>query len=191
MSLIDFTVYTSMFVWILVPFRQYKQKLFWFFVVLAAPDPITTILRAIFNSNSNLVYIFASILMIYTLIDYKRNVKRKIIFFFILTLSSLGLIESKTPNIDLYLTVFLLIVILGIFFAKTVMSLVEYHEIKTFYALLILYQLSNITKILNVFTGVFDAYFYFYITTAFEILIGIFFIIFKQDDPRINFLIKK
>ncbi len=191
MNLAYSVMYFSILVWTFVPIRQYRQRLFWFFVFLATQDPITLIIRKILNSGSNLVFIIASILMIFSLIDYKHNFKRKIIFLSIFTLLCVGLILSGFHNIDVYIIILEDFAILVILLTKFADHLTKNHEIKTFFTLLILYQLNNITKELNLFSGFINAYSYFYITTAFEILIGLFFIIFKEDDPRINFIIKK
>ncbi len=190
MNLAYFVLYFSILVWTFVPIRQYGQKLFWFFLFLAMQDPLTLILRKIFHSTSNIIYIIASVFMLFSL--YETNYKqRKMILFVITLVIWITLYQNKVPNMDFYLDILGDTIILAAIFKKTVNHLIVYKEIKTFFAILILYQLSNITKVLHLFTGVLDAYFYFYLTTVFEILIGLFFIIFKEDDLRITIKIRK
>ncbi len=50
-------LYISIFVWTLIPFRQWNQKYFWYFVFLAMIDPLTRIWGHLFHSNNFIISI--------------------------------------------------------------------------------------------------------------------------------------
>ena len=58
-------------------------------------------------------------------------------------------------------------------------------NINFFLVVLVLYELTILTKNIEVLTGLTLGYTYFYITGIFEIFIGLFFILFKEGNPKL------
>lgn len=59
-----------------------------------------------------------------------------------------------------------------------------------FYVALAMYELTVILKFVNYSTGLINAYDYFIVTTIFEITLGLFFVLFREDNDRIVFQLK-
>ncbi len=56
--------------------------------------------------------------------------------------------------------------------------------INVFILVLILYAATNLLNNLGVFTGYQNGYFYYYVSLAFELFIGLFVWLLKEDNPK-------
>ena len=180
----------SLVIWTIIPFRQWKQNYFKYFTILAMVDIVTNVLRKFFNSNTNSVYTIISLLLVYSLVGNKFIKKYKYILTTCLGLTIYLSIYTLNNINNLVLFSILHFIIIAILLKYFITKIVRTNILNIFTLILLLYEISVVTKIVNLITGFADAYTYFYLTTAFEILIGIFFIIFKEDDPRIVFKIR-
>jgi len=179
-----------MFIWLLPPIRQYKGKLFLYFLVLALADPISYILVISLKTNVYQFYsifTFASVLAV----TFNRISKKEIIFFitgFILTF--LILISQGRNIVYLYLTL-LHLVILWVFLKETLISFSKNNYLIIGWCILILYEISIVLKLIIFLEIKQTSVIYYALTTGFQILIAVFFTIYKvEDSPRIKIGIK-
>jgi len=71
------------------------------------------------------------------------------------------------------------------------MKVAQRQVINFFYLVLAFYEFTILLKFLNfLFVLNIDAHTYFYITTGFELLVGIFFTTFREESPKLVYKLK-
>ena len=186
----------GMVIWVIVPIRQVKETFFLFFLALAAGDiaAIIALMIARFafhsHSNTNIFYVVFGLLCLISIQDKKISKLSKIFLVLLciifLTLELYGMQYKQ----EIILISFIQFLLLLKFLKYFIFKLVNERLISIFLICLIFYELTLITKLLNLITGFANVYAYFFITTFFEIFIGLFFCIFKEDNPRILIKLK-
>jgi len=178
--------YTSFFVWLLPPFRQYKGKLFLYFLVFAIADPLTRISTTSFHVNAYQIHSlisFAAILAVFVNKIYSKSIV------FILTGFILTLFIIITQDRDIiYLYLILMhLVITWYFIKETLISFSKNNFLTLGLVILILYEISIVLKLIVVFQVTHVSVIYYYLTTGFEIFIALFFTIYKvENSPKIK-----
>ncbi len=177
--------FISIIVWLFPPIRQFKTKYFWFFLILALADPITHFLRqfSIYNP-SYYFYVFISFLLIVSLQDKNFIIKAKFFWLTIFILSIIGFFLDISNNSQLLLLLFTNSVILFILLRNYIVEFVTKKN-NLFLLFLVIYQLTIISKFLNLLLGFADATAFFIITSIFQIAFGLFFSIFREDNPKL------
>lgn len=178
--------YVSFFIWLLPPIRNYKERLFYFFLVLALTDIFSFILRYSFGAaTASQLLIIPNYLLLVSLVNKETLRKYKYLFL-------LGLIISFSVIfihfIALHSYTIRQIMLVIILFMVLKILVVEYGisgKIKIFYLVLLFYQLTNILKYLNIWLGFADATAFFIITSIFQIAFGLFFSIFRENNSRL------
>jgi hypothetical protein len=185
--------YLLIFIWIIPPIMQYKERYFYFFLLLGLTEIFAVALNWIFNINPKFTYISFSYFLILSLLS-KEEIKR---YWYGLGLIFLLIIlflfnVSGTKHSTLYYSIFIIFHLL-IFLRILLTFIIEIdneNSVKFFLLVFLLYELTIIFKFVNIIAGFVDAYPYFIITSIFEIFIGLFFSIFKEDDTRIILKLK-
>jgi hypothetical protein len=188
MQIVFYILYLSMLVWIIPPFRQFKEGYFFYFLILAVSDPLIGVLNYAFKVHAHTIHITAGLLLIYSVQYYKQNrsfkFNHKNFFFALVTLFAV-----VNGNIVFIKTVLLLIhLMLFYYFLQLLLNNAkEEEEIKIYHIVLLFYEASIILKVLNLIIGTATGIVYFYITTAFGMLVAIFFIIYNlKNSPAIS-----
>ena len=190
MKLFSFLTYSAVFIWALVPIRQYKSKYFFYFFFLVSSDILTLVARLIFHSGTNFFFGPLTFLSLCALLNVKQIEKYKIILaiLFIITcifnldINIIGIPEFQRMAFSLSI---IHLLILYIFIKELFITSENNHAINLSLVVLLFYEITVVTKFLNYLTGFTNDYFYFSITTFFEILFAIFFIVFKADNNRL------
>jgi len=176
-------------------YKTNQRDIFLFFLALIGGDIVTIIARFVFHSKTNIFYVISGLLCLISIQD-KNISKLSKILLLSLCLISLALelydIEFKQEFFKQQFSImnFVDFLIFLKFLKIFIFKLVNEKSINFFLICLIFYQLTAVTKILNFIGGAANASEYFIITTFFEIFIGLFFCIFKDDDPRIMIKLK-
>jgi hypothetical protein len=184
MHLAVIIVYISTIVWILPIFRQYNTRIFYFFLILGLSDPANIISVSLFTHKTGLVYCIAALLLFYSL-NLREHSRLKFTYtdflLIILFVSAIFLLNDLN-----YLILCIHLIILVRFIQKVVIDVHQKGEANVFYLMLILYETTVIVKIVVFLFGSNVGVLFFYITLAFQILIGIFFTLFKENNPFLN-----
>lgn len=183
-------VFISIVFWLLPPLKQYKNRFFLFFVVLALTDPLGIVLGKIFLFIPYLLYNFSGIVAYFVLFDLKKFNKRNVLTFVIL-IALAGLSSNSPSKYTFYFIIFINFLILVKFLKIALIFVVENSLVNIFHMVLILYQTTSILKMLSVVENFSSGIYYFAITNIFQILIAIFFTIFREDDKRLHLDLKK
>lgn len=180
MDLIKYIHYINIIVWFLIPIRQFKTRLFLFFLILALVDPFLLGIYQFVQINSILYYLFCAIILLYpTLFEIKKSIRIILIVFFLI----LSFISVQFSIIDAILIQIIIHLMIFIFFLNL---LVIYYsrnrQVLFFHLILVIYQFSVLLKFYVYYSKTEIGEIYFFATTAFEILIGLFFILFNENN---------
>ncbi len=179
--------YISTIAWILPIFRQYKSNLFYFFLFLGICDPLTIIATLTIKLKVELIaVIFAPILFYAIGIDRQKKftINKLEIFVFVLTYTLIFLIDNS--NIIL-LVIHTLITIRAIF--KIIIALHHHQKINLVHLVLAFYMISSVASLIIYLNGDHQSMILFFINLSFQTLIAIFFSIFREDHPKLTYII--
>jgi len=184
-------LYLSSFVWLLPPFRQFKTFVFNYFLILGIAD----VLVIFFNKYLQLTFLDFYLFVSYCLfvaLQKPEYLKRKKILFLVSGLIVIVLSFIKLGiGIHIFSLSFLHLLIIFRILYLFVMKVVQRQAINFFYLVLAFYEFTVLLKFLNfLFELKIEAQTYFYITTGFELLVGIFFTMFREDSPKLVYKLK-
>lgn len=184
-SALEALLYISFVVWIFPPIRQLRGRFFVIFLVLALGDPIAFSLGAVFKFNIGpiapliLSFIFAFVVL-YKVSDKKPAKINHILYLLCLLvpLFSTNFRIYYTSMVILHISVFYQVLI---FFIK---KNINEKAVNLFYIVFLLYELLNIFKIGNLVIGIINAYEYHVLTSIFQVALGLYFSIFREDSSK-------
>jgi hypothetical protein len=177
--------YMSTIAWVLPIFRQYKSNLFYFFLFLGICDPITILASKTIYFKIELIAVIIAPILFYTInIDRKQKltINKLEIFVFVLAYSLIFLIDNYNIII---LIIHTLITIRVIF--KIIIELHHYQKINLFHLILAFYMISSVASLIIYLNGDHQGIILFLINLSFQILIAIFFSIFREDHPKLTY----
>lgn len=184
MNLVSLIGYVSTIVWIFPIFRQYNTRMFYFFLILGIGDPITLLGIWLFNIKPGLIHSIAALPLFYSL-NLRENKYIKLSYTDILVL--VLFISMIIYLRDLF---YLPFAIHFLIFARIIQFfIVDLHqksELNIFYLILVFYEITLLINFAIFLSKTDTGLLLFYITLAFQILIAIFFTIFREDDPRLS-----
>ncbi|MCH8169789.1 MAG: hypothetical protein IIB07_01485 [Bacteroidetes bacterium] len=182
--------YISLLVWLLPPLRQYKGKLFLYFLVFAIADPLTRISTISFHTNAYQIHgliSFAAILAV----SVNKISKKNIVFIFTGFILTLFVISTQDRNIIFLYLILLHLVIIWYFLKETLISFSKNNFLTLGWVVLILYEISIVLKLIVALEVTQASTIYYYLTTGFQILIAVFFTIYKvEHSPKIKLSVK-
>lgn len=172
-------------VWFFIPIRQYKTRLFLFFLILSLLDPTALLIIKIFNFRPEIIYLIGSIILLYPLFTAPQKINRIILISILLLL---GVIAFYFTNIN---PIIFQIVIHIPIFAYFIKLLITYYgknrKILLFHLVLVGYEFSLLLKFFIFVTEVRTGLIYYHVTTMLEIFMGIFFLyINEKNSPKIT-----
>lgn len=181
MLIAKFISYFSIIIWFLPPLRQRNTKYFTFFLILALADPVTIILMYATKIYSIKISLIITYILIVSVLQHKNNLKHLSVLLSILVL--LFVVDIYFTINEIFLVkVFLSSALVFIFLKETILYLNKDLKINLFLLILTFYEITIVTKFIIYITQLNLGVIYFYITTAFEIFIGIFFIIYNVNN---------
>jgi hypothetical protein len=177
--------FSSLFVWLFPAIRHFKRRFFPFFLLLALSDPLNMLFILFLNNNNTFLFSITSYLMVISVLE-KPLVKRfKIPFTIIFLLITIISISDINRNLYYIAILVNILLVLLIFLKNFILIYVESKKIDLFLIVLIFYISTNLFKFLNVMIGFSDATAFFIITSIAQIAFGLFFSIFREDNPRL------
>lgn len=183
MSIAVLIIYLSSLAWIFPIFRQFRSNLFYFFLFLGLSDPITILLLKIFHLHPGIIFTIIAPILFYS-INVDRQKKNSInsieIFVFLLTL----ILILTVSNYDVIMLVIHILILIRVLY-KILIELHHKQIVNIFHVMLAFYITTSVASLLIYLNGDHKAIILFYINLAFQILIAIFFSIFKEDNPKL------
>ena len=187
MDLSELPVTVSILIWLLVPIRQFSSKYFYFFLIIGVTDLIVRLNRYFDLSMNNSLYVLMAFLLIVSLLS--ANKRNKILPYYVVTIFIifLALYFNSYFMLEFYVLIILNLFILVQVFLHFFNHTLEKNEIKLFYLVFLLYQIITVAKLFNIITTTFGGFFYFIISTVFQIVIGLFFCFVNVNKPEFSF----
>jgi hypothetical protein len=155
---------------------------------MAIMDPINLLYVQVLGGKNLIVFTIGSILLFYS-INFSLNILKKFWYVNVLFIALIILFFLYIPNLRLLIILLHLLIFIK-FFKIGVITLHKYNSVNIFLLALIFYELSIIINELVFLSNYNIKVIFFYTTIFFQILIAIFFTIFKEDNPRLNIKLK-
>lgn len=174
--------FTSIIVWLLPPFKQYKGKYFLFFLILACIDPISLFFVYItkFALPSQVIILFFYCLLL-SLIEINLLRKNWIWFVLIALVLFSPTIFHFDRNEITWIYILLQLGITLIILKNLITNFASAGKLSLFHLVFLFYQFTTIAKFSNLLTGFADATAFFMLTTIAQITFGLFFTIYRED----------
>lgn len=177
-------VYISMVFWIFPAIRNYKTVLFFYFLIWAVADPIVmaiSVLSPLHALKTYLPLTFFTFLSLKGIVTNKSNFNKLLVFAFILNFWA-AFYSSKI----VYLVIIFDHIIITLFFVTRLLNYVALNsKVKVFHIILFLYEVSLVMKLLFLVFDVQTGTSYFMTTNIFQMLIAVFFSIYKEADNKL------
>lgn len=170
--------FIDLFIWLLPPLRQKNTKYFIFFLLLALSDPFYYLVNLIHLTDSPPYYLIISALVLISL-----NKKKYSLFLLPLIAGLLFILGNSGIRFCIFILQF---IILLYFLKELILTASEKSKMIIFNLVLVMYQVSVMTKFASSYFFTIG-YIFYDLTTAFEILICVFFILYNdKNSPQIK-----
>jgi len=179
-----FVLYLSLFFWIFPAVKQYRTELFWYFLIYAALDPLVFVTSYLRLNVTIYMYSFFSILLLLSVIwPFRKRISSKLLIaasFILLTVTNFD-----SPNSANHAQVYIHLFITFFFIWRTFSFVAETGKANLFHLFLLMEEVSIIFKFLAVIIEIKTGVIFFYATSAFQILIAIFFTLYREDNKKL------
>ncbi|MGE5350778.1 MAG: hypothetical protein ACM3S2_20165 [Ignavibacteriales bacterium] len=182
--------YVSSFIWALPPFRQYKGNFFYYFLFVALSDPLVMALRSSLRIvPSNMYFVLTLFSAFVSIISINKKIKWEIVLPVLAAVLAFGF---SIPNRDIsYIMCVLIVLILYYSIRHIAFFAAKKEYVSLFHFLFLIYNASLLIKFINAMVDSYMGAAYFYSTTIFEIILGILFCFFREEDKRLAFNLSK
>ncbi|MBK7630564.1 MAG: hypothetical protein IPJ23_07670 [Ignavibacteriales bacterium] len=185
MSIAIIVLYVSTIAWIFPIFRQYKCNLFYFFLFLGLSDPLTILLVKIFHIHPGIISVIVAPILFYTVnIDRKKDFNIKPLEIFVVVLTAILLLTIS--NFDIILLIIHTLILIRVLY-KILIELHHKQLVNLFHIVLAFYMTTSVASLIIYLNGDHKGIILFYINLAFQILIALFFSIFREDNPKLTY----
>jgi len=176
-------IYISTFFWLFPPFRQFKGRYFYYFLILALSDPVNLISVTLIGIPHHIIHCIAGLLLLYSInsIEYVKKYLIANIIFILAFFLFLFLLNDL-----LYVILTLHLLILYRFIRLSLLNTYSKNELNVFLFLLVFYEISVIVNLIVFISKSNLGVVFYYLTLSFQILIAIFFTIFREDSSLLK-----
>jgi len=176
-------VYISTFFWLFPPFRQFKGRFFYYFLILGLSDPVNLISLTLIGIPHHFIHSIAGLLLLYSF-DSIKYVKKYLIANVIFILAFFLFIFLLDNLLYLILTLHLLI--LYRFLRLSLLNTYSKSELNIFLFMLVFYEISVVVNLIVFISKSNLGVVFYYLTLSFQILVAIFFTIFREDSSLLK-----
>lgn len=178
-------LFMSIIAWAMPMIRQANSRLFYYFYFLGISDPLSVLLSIAGFKESTYVLTFISIINFFSL---KTIVVNKKVFYLATALLAIVYIFLLfIPSIySIYYIVIIRFFILTVFLIHTLRFVAANSKLNIFHLTLLFYEATIISKMIAILNYSETALVYFIVTSLFQVLIAIWFTIFKEDNPKLH-----
>ena len=179
-----------MIIFLFPPTRQFKGTFFFYFLILAIEDPLGVFVIKNFGIYQGVVHSCFSIFLLISILkpeDFLKSLRLLIpivavVYILMVYLFSQWGWDFKGIRLGIGLAHIIIFIALA---KSTVIFIKAKLSINLFHIMLLLYEASVITKFIVYSLYSSKGFFFFYLTLAFELLLGLFFTFFKDDNPKL------
>jgi hypothetical protein len=172
-------------IWLLPPVRQFGTKYFIFFLAMGLADIAGLAYTKYIDQSTNyVVYISVVIIAFFSILENFGSLKKLLLFAGALIISNTIFLFYPDILTGILILLFFHIAIVVVLLRELLKNFFNLRYINIFLAVLIFYEFTTFTKMGTIFTGFANNYIYFGTTTTIQILLGLFFTIFRYDYKR-------
>lgn len=183
-------VYLSTFVWIFPPLRQLRGRFFYYFLILAATDPVSIALHYLgLESWSIPLFVLLSAGLLLSLPGQNRYLRLPyLIPGFVLYTAAIYFLQIS----DLIILIGIIhIMIVYVLFRYTITYVFNSGKVQIFHLLLLTYEVSMLLKFINLIFELNAGIVNFNFISGFQILLGILFCFIKEENSKLSFRFAK
>jgi len=172
--------YAVNIIWLLIPFRQMKTNYFFYFVVYTITSGLL-LLDDILLIHPAKIYLGQGFFLIFSLYDFKKIPHY---IFFISGILAISILLPFLISTEI-ITLCLIIQHIFIFFIvlrKAILYSALYEKLNLFHFVILLFEISVITRFIVIIGDIKTGVIFFYLTAAFGILIGIYFLLYNENN---------
>ena len=176
--------YISTFAYLFPPFRQYRGKYFLFFLILALGNPITLLIVFSIHLDPKRIVCLIAWSMLLALVRFGSS---KRLFIIKVSFSLFLLVGIFLIPVDFVQLISITIdyLILVYFLKEAIIYYKDSSSIHSGFVVLILYSMGLIFKLYLAISSLQLGHIYYYIMDLFEIIVAIFFTIYKvENSPK-------
>ena len=169
-SLITYTIFLSIFVWLFPPIKQYKTKYFLFFIIMAGAGTGATVLGKLTGTKANTFYPAIYLFLLYALSVHKHRqfiLAAAVVSIMVFLVIKPG--DTWLMGIPMVINIAMLIIVLS----RIVADLTERQELNLFKTLLFVYIAIDTVKLFDYAVMVTPGYRYYMLGVAAQIPFGI------------------
>lgn len=185
MSISSIVLYISTLAWVFPIFRQYRCNLFYFFLFLGISDPLSIFLLKIIHLKPGLISVIMAPILFYSININRQKpftINRFEIFVFILTIALIPILR----NYDIIQLIIYILILIRIMY-NIIIDLHHKQVLNIFHLVLAFYMITSVASLIIYLNGDLQGIILFYINLSFQILIAIFFSIFREDHPKLTY----
>ncbi len=188
----SFIYYLFLFLWFIPPIRQYKTKFFFYFLIQALNDPTGLFYMEYINPKNNMmVYFISAFLCLIAVVDKKYLKKFYRVLWILLFVVLIIIFKEGNNYVNFIIISTLNFAIILVLLNYVIMDLYKGKEINFFLFFMILYEGSVVTKYISVLSSSFNIWaHYYFLTSLFDMFIGIIFILFRYGSKRLILQLK-
>ena len=176
-------------VWILIPFKQVKTKYFLFFLIYAV-TAIFLLIDFFLLIHPAKIYLGQGFFLIISLFDFKK-IPHYIIFLLSVLIISVILPFVLSINTITVILIIQHIILFAIILKRIIIYSNENKKLNIFQFVVLIYELALITRSIVVLGDTKTGLIFFYISAAFGIIPGIFFLFYNEKTSPAIYLEKK
>jgi len=179
-----------MFFWIFPAIRQYKSNLFWYFLLYAIHDPIAALYFHFTGRTEEGIGIVFNLLL---LLSISWGYRDKNFIKFLLAAAFLVSFISlfSTRHFVLYTNLLIHSILFFLFMLRTLSFVAVNGGLNIFHLFLLLEEISIFLKFFVLLFELKTEMAFFITTTAFEILIALFFSFYREDNKKLLVTLKE
>ncbi|MGE5682849.1 MAG: hypothetical protein ACM34K_18435 [Bacillota bacterium] len=190
MLIAQIIVILSEIVWLFPVLKQYRGRYGYYFLILATGDPLVSIFLKMHLLLPHAFHILVSIASLFAVAAASSRKIKWGLFLPLLALSlfagaTLTKVPARLITAGIQIIIFLYLICQMVVFAG------KHRYVSFFHILILTYQASLIYKMINLVLVFQKGSLYFFSATAFEIVLGILFCIFTEEDNRFALQLKR
>lgn len=179
-----------MVIFAIIPIRQFGGNYFYYFLFLAIEDPLSTLLIKSLHFHQLKIHVLFSFIVLYAIVKQKE-INKSILYF--IPISVIYLFASSYADVSSIETQKLLRMIVGITHCFILLVIVKrvVFDIKVkitlnlFLFVLALYESITVFKFIMAILELSRGLLFFFLSAGFQVLLALFFILFRDDNPKL------
>jgi hypothetical protein len=188
MAIARIIIYISSIIWLLPAVRQYGKTYFLYFLILALSDPFSILCITVIGIPPDYIHSIAALFLYYSFgIDSNEFINKWLLNLLLIVFFLVAIVIVSDLNFIILILHFLIFLK---FIKQVLISLHKTNAVNIFLLAFVFYELTIIMNILVFISSTETGIIFFYLTLSFQILVAIFFTIFREENTLLHFKLR-